>query len=196
MKRRSLILAAVIALLAGLGGYQLQDYLNAGDRPAKASAVKNNPTPETVIGMRAADFSLFDTAGARRHLSEWRGKVVALNFWATWCPPCREEIPYFVELQDHYMDAGLQFVGVALHEAEEVRDFLQEFKVNYPSLVGQGEVIALAGQLGNAIGALPYTVILDRNGRIAFTRRGPLSKAEAEAAIQNLLQTEDQAISD
>lgn len=187
MKRRSLILAAVIALLAGLGGYQLQHYLNAGDRPAKARAVKNNPTPETVIGMRAADFSLFDTAGARRHLSEWRGKVVALNFWATWCPPCREEIPYFVELQDHYMDAGLQFVGVALHEAEEVRDFLQEFKVNYPSLVGQGEVIALAGRLGNAIGALPYTVILDRHGRIAFTRRGPLSKAEAEAAIQNLL---------
>ena len=188
MKRGPLIFAgALSALLAGLGGYQLQRHLAAGDAPEKPRAAANDPTPEAVIGMRAADFSLLDTAGARRHLAEWRGKVVALNFWATWCPPCREEIPHFVELQAHYGDAGLQFVGIALHEAEEVRDFLREFKVNYPSLVGQDEVIALAGRLGNAIGALPYTVILDRQGQIAFTRRGPLSKAEAEAVIQNLL---------
>ena len=188
MKRRPIILAAgFIALLSGLGGYQLQRYFSAGDTPEAVRAIQKKPAPKSVIGTQAADFSLADTAGARRHLSEWRGRVVALNFWATWCPPCREEIPDFVELQGHYADAGLQFIGIALHEAEEVRDFLQEFKVNYPTLVGMEEVIELGGQLGNAIGALPYTVILDRNGQIAFTKRGPLSKAEAEAVIQGLL---------
>ena len=121
------------------------------------------------------------------HSSEWQGKVVALNFWATWCPPCRDEIPHFVELQQHYAREGLQFVGVALQEADEVRDFLLEFNVNYPSLVGADDVLQLAKALGNGIGALPYTVIIDRQGNVAFTKRGALSKAEAESVIQGLL---------
>ena len=133
------------------------------------------------------DVVLLDLNGERRYLSEWKGKLIAINFWATWCAPCREEIPAFVELQEKYATQGLQFIGIALQQADEVRDFIEEYNVNYPSLVGGDEVIKVASQLGNNIGAMPYTVIINSKGKIAYTHRGPLSKIEAEAVIKNFL---------
>jgi thiol-disulfide isomerase/thioredoxin len=186
MKHWQLILSVcVIALVAALGGYQLQQYTVA-EEPLNVTRAKPL-SPEDVIGAYADEFSLADVEGELRYLSEWQGKVVAINFWATWCTPCREEIPAFTQLQHHYQSEGLQFVGIALQHAEEVRGFLAEFKVNYPSLVGGDDVIKIAKKLGNGIGALPYTVIIGRDGKIAFTRRGPLSKNEAESVIQSLL---------
>ena len=180
------IVAGFLALLSGFGGYQLQLHLKAEDIP-QTEIVKKELSPEAVIGMEADDFVLSDVDGAKRNLSEWQGKVVALNFWATWCPPCRDEIPYFVELQEQYSSDGLQFIGIALQEAHEIRDFLEEFNVNYPSLVGSDDVIEVSKALGNDIGALPYTVMLDRNGTVVFTKRGPITKDEAESVIQTLL---------
>ena len=188
MKRWQLILIVVVlALLSATAGYQLQQHLKTKKESQQPVAVKNPILPEQVIGKQAEDFSLSDVDGVQRNLSEWQGKVIAINFWATWCPPCREEIPHFIELQDQYSNAGLQFIGIALQQAEEVRGFIDEFNVNYPSLVGGNEVIKVAEKLGNDIGALPYTVIIDRNGKITFAHRGPLSKSEAESAIQPLL---------
>ncbi len=172
--RRVVVIFCVIALLSGLGGYQLQRYL----KPAKTG----------VIGTPVKDFALEDTDGVKRYLSEWEGKVVALNFWATWCPPCRDEIPHFVALQERYQDNGLQFVGITLQQADEVRDFLAEFNVNYPTLIGGFGALHLAKALGNDSGSLlPYTVIVDSNGLIAFTKLGALSLSEAESVIQSLL---------
>ena len=178
-----------IALIAGAGGFQLQQYLRQQDSNSQAREVPNpyKPKIESVVGTQVSDFSLSDVNGEQRSLSEWQGKVIALNFWATWCEPCRHEIPAFVELQEQYATDGLQFVGIALHTADEIKDFITEFNVNYPSLVGNNEVIALGKKLGNDIGALPYTVIIDRDGKIAFTRRGPLLKVEAEEVINTLL---------
>lgn len=188
MKRWQLILAAtVVALLAGVGGYQLQQQLNPKPEAVVEAAPQKSVSAEEVIGTVAEEFSLSGMDGKPRHSSEWKGKVMVINFWATWCPPCREEIPYFIELQEQYAAQGLQFVGVALQQADEVRDFLDEFGVNYPSLVGGDDVIQLATKLGNGIGALPYTVVIDRGRKIAFTRRGPLSKEDAESVIQALL---------
>lgn len=175
----------IVAALAVFAGYQLQQYSHVPDTDEQVNVhVKKK---ENMVGYKAGNFALMDTDGNERQLSEWQGKVIAINFWATWCPPCREEIPAFVELQQAYNEKGLQFVGIALQTADEVRDFLLEFNVNYPSLVGEQEVMAIAGQLGNGIGALPYTVILDRDGIIRFTRRGTLSKTEAEDIITHLL---------
>jgi len=186
MKQWQLILiAGIIACLAAVGGYQLQQSLKPEVVPEVA---RQKPvSAEDVIGTFVEDFTLSGMEGESRRLSEWKNKVVAINFWATWCPPCRDEIPHFIELQEQYGGEGLQFVGVALQQAEEVRGFIAEFKVNYPSLVGGDDVIQLATKLGNGIGALPYTVILDRNGKIIFTRRGPLAKSEAESIIKPLL---------
>ena len=81
----------------------------------------------------------------------------------------------------------MQFVGIALQQADEIRDFINEYNVNYPSLYGGDEVIKIASQLGNNIGAMPYTVVINVEGKIAFTHRGPLTKEEAEAVIRNFL---------
>ncbi len=177
-------LAGVIALLAGMGGYQLQQNIGS-EKPT--TAIQKPISPEAVVGTMAEEFILPDMNGNQRHLSEWQGKIIAINFWATWCAPCREEIPDFVELQRQYNSAGLQFIGITLQQTEEIVDFIAAFNVNYPSLVGGNEVIKIAKKLGNGIGALPYTVIIDRSGRIVFTRRGRLSKSEAESVIQTLL---------
>ncbi len=188
MKQWQLIFALlVVALLSALGGSQLHQYLK-GDKKSEVVKTTYNPiAPKSVIGTTVEDFSLSDSNGDLRSLSEWQNKIIVLNFWATWCAPCREEIPAFVELQQLYESKGLQFIGIALQEAEEVRGFLEEFKVNYPSLVGGDEVIQAAKRLGNDIGALPYTVIIDSSGEIVFTRRGPLSKTDAESLIISLL---------
>ncbi|HIF50564.1 MAG TPA: TlpA family protein disulfide reductase [Thiotrichaceae bacterium] len=185
-KWQLIIIIIVLALLSSIGGYQLQQNIQA-DKLEPAIVVKNPIAPKEVIGTKFEDFSLSDVDGVQRHLSEWQGKVMVINFWATWCSPCREEIPAFIELQQQYASDGLQFIGIALQQAEEVREFIDEFNVNYPSLVGDDDVIKAAKKLGNDIGALPYTVIIDRNGVISFTRRGPLSKSEAELAIKALL---------
>ncbi|MGB1800368.1 MAG: TlpA family protein disulfide reductase [Gammaproteobacteria bacterium] len=186
-----LLIGFILAVVFGVGGYQLQQYQNQEQNKTKETdqvVTINNPVkPKEVIGTKLEDFHLFDTDGQQRQISEWQGKTLVLNFWATWCAPCREEIPAFVELQDQYRSDGLQFVGIALQEAEEVRDFLQEFNVNYPSLVGSADAMKIAKQLGNDIGALPYTVVIDRNGIISFTHRGPLLKSDAEKVIQKLL---------
>ena len=177
----------VVAHLSAFSGYHLNQHLKGDKKLEVVKAIQNPITPGSVIGTIVEDFSLSDSNGELRSLSEWQNKVIVLNFWATWCAPCREEIPAFVELQQLYESKGLQFIGIALQEAEEVRGFLEQFKVNYPSLVGGDKVVQAAKRLGNDIGALPYTVIIDTSGEIIFTRRGPLSKVDAESVIKTLL---------
>ena len=183
------LVAIVLAMLSGIGGFKLQQHLHKNDANSQIRQVPNPYVEkiESVIDTQAQEFSLADVNGKQRNLSEWQGKVVVLNFWATWCAPCRKEIPAFVELQEQYANDGLQFVGIALQTADEIRDFIDEFNVNYPSLVGDNDVITLSKKLGNSIGALPYTVIIDRDGIIAFTQRGPLAKSDAETVIKTLL---------
>lgn len=140
-----------------------------------------------IIGAERTAFSLPDLEGRLRAAAEWDGKVVALNFWASWCPPCLEEIPAFVSLQAQHQAAGLQFVGLALEPPATARRFAAERKMNYPVLTGAAEVIRLARAYGNHIGALPFTVFIDRTGRVASAHPGPLSREEAEELIVSLL---------
>lgn len=184
-----LVLGVLLAVVSAFAGYQFQQYQKQSDvkKTKQVVAVKNPIAPKEVVDTKLNDFSLLDVNGKQRNISEWQGKTLVLNFWATWCAPCRAEIPAFVELQQQYQNDGLQFIGIALQEAEEIRDFLQEFNVNYPSLVGAEDVIKVAKQLGNDIGALPYTVFIHKNGTISYTHRGPLLKSDAEKVIQTLL---------
>lgn len=135
------------------------------------------------------DFSLPDLQGQLRSVGEWDGRVLAVNFWATWCAPCREEIPEFVELQKKYGTEGLQFVGIAIDRAEEVQEFIEGYNVNYPVLLGDTEAVRVAEEFGNRVGVLPFTAIVDRQGRIVFRRAGQLHGAEAEEIILPLLQS-------
>jgi peroxiredoxin len=161
-------------LLAATFGFLAQRHVNGGSAGAD------------VLGTQRIDFSLPDLKGDARRLSEWDGKVLVVNFWATWCPPCRKEIPDFVKLQTEYATQGVQFVGVAMDRVEDVRDFIRHVPMNYPVLIGDEEG-DISRRYGNKFAALPYTVIIDRAGRVVLTRRGLLPPAEVKATLGPLL---------
>ena len=118
-------------------------------------------------------------------MSSYRGKVVLLDFWATWCVPCREETPHFVELQQKYADSGLQIIGVSMDDSPDpVRTFYEQFHMNYPVVMGTAEVgSAYGGVLG-----LPIAFLIDRDGRIYARHMGATSPAVFEKEIVSLLQ--------
>ncbi len=185
MKRGTLI-TAVIVVTCFFAGIFISEYIRSNKQVDNLPPAPQANTQD-MMGMPSPDFSLMDVSGQSRNVSEWQGKVLVINFWATWCPPCLEEIPHFIDLQDKYGDQGLQFLGIALEEVDAVTSFASEIGINYPLLVGEQEVIKLAGKFGNRIGGLPYTVILDRSGNINFIKQGPISVSEAEQVITSLL---------
>jgi thiol-disulfide isomerase/thioredoxin len=145
----------------------------------------------TQIGRDAAALlgvTLPDVNGVEQPLAQWRGKVLVVNFWATWCAPCREEMPEFVRLQHELGPNGLQFVGIAADSADKIAQFAQELQLNYPALVGGYGAIELSGTLGNKLMALPFTVIVDRKGRVAHTQLGPIREAKLRSIVGTLLE--------
>jgi peroxiredoxin len=146
-----------------------------------------NVAAQEIVGQPGPDFTLPDLDKATHTLHEWDGKVVVVNFWATWCPPCRKETPLFVELQETFGASGLQFVGVAIDTEDKVREFMDTYGVNYPMLIGDNDAVEIAKHYGNRFGALPYTVVMDRSGIVRLVQRGELSREMAEQAIRPLL---------
>lgn len=145
---------------------------------------------ETVAREAAAELlalSLPDPGGRIQRIGQWQGKVLVINFWATWCEPCREEMPALLRVQRKYSGNGVQIVGIALDSAAKVQEFAKELKIDYPLVIGTMATVELARRLGNRVGGLPYTVVLDRSGKVVRTRLGAISESELEAAIQSLL---------
>jgi thiol-disulfide isomerase/thioredoxin len=138
---------------------------------------------EELLG--AASFP--DLEARPRRLSEWRGKVLVCNFWATWCAPCREEVPMLVGLRGKYGLQGLEIVGIAIDNVIKVRDFSTSFNISYPILIADAGGLDLMRALGNTGGGLPYTVVADRRGEIVHRKLGLLKQAELEPMITSLL---------
>ena len=131
--------------------------------------------------------SLPDMRGTTQPLAQWRGKVLVVNFWATWCVPCREEMPEFVRAQRELGPQGVQFVGIAVDQPDKVAQFAKELDLNYPALIGGYDVVDVSKPLGNRLLALPFTVILDRHGHIVHTQLGPLKPDQLRSILANLL---------
>ena len=147
---------------------------------------RNLPGPSVVYiqpeGRKIApDFTLIDASGEPVSLSSERGKVILLNFWATWCAPCKTEIPWFVEFERTHKKAGFEVVGVSLDDDgwKSVKPFLEEKRVNYRMVVGDERVTGLYG----GVPSLPATLVIDRSGRIAAVQAGPYNRNEIDAVL-------------
>lgn len=128
-----------------------------------------------------------DLAGRERRLLEWRGYVLVVNFWATWCAPCREEMPMLAEARRTYAPKSVEFVGIGVDSAAKMRDFSQAHGIEYPLLVADASVVELMRGLGNRTGALPYTVVLDRSGSVSHRHLGALDRIALDRILENLL---------
>ena len=156
---------------------------------ALLSGIASSQAAEAICGADAKTanlgFTLKDIQGRPVALSDYRGKVVLLDFWATWCPPCRKEIPGFIELYDRYRSRGFVVVGVSMDEStSDIKRFAKRFKMNYPILVGAG-----SGSLEQAFGELPLPTafVIARDGRICARHDGLTPKEQFQREIDSLL---------
>lgn len=185
MKRyRTFVIA--VGLMVLINGCTTAEKTDGG-----ASAGSASPAPQSTAETTAAEFVLTTTEGESISLSAYRGKVVILDFWATWCPPCRMEIPHFNELAKEYGDKGLVVLGVSVDKAgvEVVRQFEREFPVMYPVVMGDPRTYEqYQSYLPPAQrGGIPFTFVIDRQGKIRERYVGYRDKATFEAALKRLL---------
>lgn len=153
------------------------------DRRRNTSPSPNATGPR--VHLLAPDFDLPQLDGPQLQLSSYRGKVVLLDFWATWCVPCREEIPSFVALQNKYRDKGLQIIGISMDDGPApVKDFYRQFHMNYPVVMGN----AKTGELYGGVLGLPIAFVIDRDGRITAKHIGATKPEVIEKEVAALLQ--------
>lgn len=170
-RRDALILGAVGLGAAAVGGV------------VGALALQSGSGAAALLGSRFADLS-----GRPRRLLEWQDRPLLVNFWATWCAPCREEMPLLDAAQRQYAAKGLQVVGIAIDNAENVGKFAHTVQVGYPTWLADTAAIELMRDLGNPGGGLPFTVLIDRSGRLKGRKLGAYTGPELTAALNSLLQ--------
>jgi len=189
LKARHVILLLSIALLASIGGalaYRLT-FLQKPVQGQQALAGEPAEGEQGVVGARRPDYTLGSGSGERVSARDFDGQVVLVNFWATWCKPCREEMPMLVDLNDSLRERPFRVVGIALDDVQQARDFADGLGVDYPILVGSTDVMAVIRLYGNLSGVLPYSVLVDRDGVIRWTHLGALEKGELQRQIDVLL---------
>jgi len=134
-------------------------------------------------GKVATDFSLPNTKGGQLKLSDYKGKLVLLNFWASWCPPCRAEIPGFIKVQDSNKDNGFTFIGVAIEDKKSAANYAEEVGINYPISYGLEDSFKVAAKYGNPDGGLPYSVLISPDQKIISVYSGFLSEDKLQDMI-------------
>lgn len=174
---RFALLAIIASTIAAAAAYHFR---NTGTPPQPPPEI----TPTTDAAVRLLALALPDLDGKTQSLAQWKSRVLVVNYWATWCAPCKEEMPEFSRLSDKYAGKSVQFVGISIDTPEKIRVFLNDHPVSYPLLVGTLDSLDLASDLGNRIKALPFTVVLRGDGRIEKTKLGKFDSADLENAIE------------
>jgi thiol-disulfide isomerase/thioredoxin len=167
-----IVVVAVLGALLGLAASSGMDGMFAPSLPANVTILK--------LGDARADVDLIDLAGKQRRLSEWDGKIVLLNFWASWCGPCREEMPLLDATRSRLASRGFEVVGVAIDDADAVQNFLKDSPVNYPILVADEDGDDPSVRYGDTRSVLPYSVLIGRDGRLIAQRAGNFSEDSLE----------------
>jgi len=168
--RRNLILGAVAVVAAAAGGI------------AGVLGLRRQSGAKELLSASFPDLS-----GRRRQLSEWQGRPLLCNFWASWCAPCREELPLLDAAARENASIGLQVVGIAIDNAANVTQYLKSMQIGYPVLIAEGSAISLMRELGNPSGVLPFSVTVDRAGHLRQRRLGAYSAQELRSDLEALL---------
>ena len=181
MRQLLITMVAIAALLSGF-------YLSA--RHFSEPAVMPQPASigtGPLLGNIRPDFQLASHAGEFISPADYSGKTLLINFWATWCAPCRQEMPMLMDLQRQYASSGLQVVGIALDDAQSVRSFVQTYGISYPILVGSEDVFETSVAYGNDEGVLPYSVLIDKTGVVRWQYAGIIQHAEITKLLSDFL---------
>lgn len=191
MSKLSTALVVGACLLAAAGGYGLSQLQRAaedhahGDTP---SSQQPGATAAAASEALPAGIALVDLDGRKYSLDDYRGKLLVINFWATWCAPCLHEIPVLARMQERYGARGLQMIGPAVDDIEEARRAAPGLKFNYPLAVGTPEdMLELMATLGNDQGGLPFSVVIAPDGHIIERQLGEYSEVELAALIEKYL---------
>jgi len=179
MRQLGIGLIAMAALLAGLS---LSARYFAEPLPASLLSPGGN-----LVGSQRPDFSLGNHEGELVTSADFSGKTILVNFWATWCAPCRHEMPILMDLQREYGEQGLQVVGIALDDVQNVRHFVQKYGISYPILVGAADAMATSAAYGNVEGVLPYSVLVDKGGVIRWQYTGEINPGDVSRLLSDLL---------
>lgn len=180
MNKTKIAINLTLAIVVGLGIWFAQHHTPTSTKPGSA--------PIVTLPDELPAFTMKDTDGVTRSSSEWSGKVLIVNYWATWCPPCLEEMPTLIEIQSKYAPQGVQVVGIAVDKLEQVKEFMELYGVNFPVVVGGDDAIQLGQKMGNHISALPYTAIFDQDGKTLYAQPGKISFQSLEETIKLALQ--------
>jgi thiol-disulfide isomerase/thioredoxin len=181
------LLIAILLLAAAVAGYNLA-YILHPPRLEAPNAVAKPEVPAELIGLYRPEFALPDLAGQLHSVAEWDGRVLLINFWATWCAPCREEIPAFIAVRRQFKKKGFEIVGIAIDQPEFVTEYARDFAITYPLLYGGEDAIAVGSLYGNRQGTLPYSVLVDAKGRIAYIHSsGVLGESELSSMVAGVL---------
>jgi thiol-disulfide isomerase/thioredoxin len=151
----------------------------------KASAASSATDADAAQALR--QLAMTDLEGQPQSIGKLSDKIIVANYWATWCLPCREEMPAFSRLQTKYAANGVQFVGISIDSADNVKEFQKKHAINYPLWISPESSIEITANLGNQARGLPFTVLMDRNGRISATKLGRFSETDLDAALKKLI---------
>jgi thiol-disulfide isomerase/thioredoxin len=173
--------AAAIAVLAAAGGFYAYWHQTRVAQPSASRVTA--PIPEKHLVATVPEFHLLDREGQTRSLHDWAGKSLVVNFWATWCAPCRKEIPLLQRLQRERAADGVQVIGIAVDFREQVLAYAGRMKIDYPLLIGEQEALDAAAAFGVEVVGLPFTIFTDRQGRIVTAHMGELTAADADLIL-------------
>ena len=179
MLRLGVTLVAIGAMLAGF-------YLSAQYYAEPLPLTQSSSTGD-MIGFQRPEFRLGSNNGTFVTPADFSGKTVLINFWATWCAPCRREMPMLMDLQREYGPQGLQVIGIALDDVQSAMDFAKTYGISYPILLGEADVMATSYAYGNIDGVLPYSVLVDREGVIRWQYGGEIPREKVSDLLDVFL---------
>lgn len=182
MLKKILSKAGYFALMLGLG-FAIYYYVLS----PKVSLNSTNADYSTLSTQTLFTSKLLDENGVNQDLSQYKGKIIVLNFWATWCPPCREEMPELSQLHTEYKNKNVVVLGIAIDELSAVKEFTAATPISYPIFASEDDGTTLGSNLGNDKGVLPYTVIINQDGKVVNNYFGRINKTLLESALQPLL---------